>query len=153
MSEFTIRRLRSDDLDTMRALNALYAEVFEMPEDYAEAKPSDGYLKRLLARDTFIALVAEQAGEVIGGLCAYVHEKFEQERTEVYIYDLAVLESHRRKGAATTLIKAVKPIARDMKAWIINIQADLGDTAPVSLYSKLGSREDIHHFDISVFDD
>lgn len=43
--------------------------------------------------------------KVVGGLVAYELEKFEQDRREIYIYDLAVLESHRRKGVATRLIE------------------------------------------------
>ena len=35
-----------------------------------------------------------------GALVAYVLEKFERERSEVYIYDLAVAATHRRQGIA-----------------------------------------------------
>lgn len=48
---------------------------------------------------------------VIGGLVAYVLDEFEQARTEIYIYDLAVAEAHRRQGVATALIDALRPIA------------------------------------------
>ena len=58
---------------------------------------------------TFIALVAERDGETVGGLVAYVLRKCERERAEVYIYDLAVVESARRQGVATALIEALKP--------------------------------------------
>ena len=34
--------------------------------------------------------------EAVGGLAAYELDKFEQDRREIYIYDLAVVESHRR---------------------------------------------------------
>jgi aminoglycoside 3-N-acetyltransferase I len=42
--------------------------------------------------------VALQDGEVVGGIAAYELIKFEQERSEIYIYDLAVAATHRRKG-------------------------------------------------------
>jgi aminoglycoside 3-N-acetyltransferase I len=53
-----------------------------------------------------------QEGTVVGGLAAYELKKFEQERSEIYIYDLAVREEHRRQGIATALIGELKAIAR-----------------------------------------
>ena len=89
-------------------------------------------------------------GAVVGGLAAYELKKFEQERSEVYIYDLAVAAAHRREGIATALIEALKPIAAARGAWVIFVQADLADAPAIALYSKMGAREDVLHFDIAV---
>ncbi len=43
--------------------------------------------------------VALNDGLVVGGLTAYVLDKFEQARKELYIYNLAVSEAHRRLGS------------------------------------------------------
>ncbi len=67
-----------------------------------------------------------------------------------YIYDLAVDAQYRRIGVATGLIMALKPIAAARGAKIIFIQADHADEAPIALYSKLGTREDVLHFDIET---
>ncbi|MEH1829598.1 MAG: hypothetical protein V7L22_30390 [Nostoc sp.] len=48
------------------------------------------YLRQLLDSDYFIAIAALKEGEVVGGLTAYELKKFEQERSEIYIYDLVV---------------------------------------------------------------
>ena len=112
------------------------------------APPSDAYLEGLLAKDSVIAIVALEGQEVVGGLVAYELEKFEQQRSEIYIYDLAVLESRRRQGIATALIDAVRDVARQRQAWVVYVQADYGDEPAVALYSKLGIREDVLHFDI-----
>ena len=117
---------------------------------YQGAVPSDDYLRVLLGKSTFIALAALDGQEVVGGLAAYVLEKFERERSEVYVYDLAVAEAHRREGIARRLIEALKPIARARGAWVIYVQADRGDAAAIALYESLGTREDVHHFDIPV---
>jgi aminoglycoside 3-N-acetyltransferase I len=77
-------------------------------------------------------------------------QKFEQERSEVYIYDLAVAAPHRRRGIATALINELKGVARVRGADIIFVQADLEDEPAIALYTKLGVREDVLHFDISV---
>ena len=74
--------------------------------------------------------------------------KFEQERSEVYIYDLAVAEEYRRRRIATAMIESLKSIAAARGAWVIYVQADYGDEPAIQLYTKLGQREDVMHFDI-----
>jgi aminoglycoside 3-N-acetyltransferase I len=147
----TVRRLGAEDLEAMRGINALYAEAFEDPEHYAAVPPDDAWLAAHLADRHVIALVAEDAGRVIvGALTGYILPKLEQARSEIYIYDLAVAESHRRQGIATALIEALQPIGRAAGAWVIYVQADYGDEPAVALYTKLGEREDVMHFDIAV---
>src|SRR5215510_15871251 len=82
---------------------------------YQSAVPRDEYLRSLLAKQNFIVLVALADDRVVGGLAAYVLEKFEQERLEIYIYDLAVARQHRRKGIATKLINNLRQIARERR--------------------------------------
>ena len=150
---FHIVRIRADAIDSMRELLALFGEVFEDTETYLSKPPSDAYLEDLLAREGFIALAAVDEGGIVGGHAAYELKKFEQGRSEVYIYDLAVAESHRRRGVATALIGETVSIAGDLGAWVVYVQADHGDEAPTALYTKLGVREDVLHFDIPVPDD
>lgn len=88
--------------------------------------------------------------EIVGGLAAYVLHKFEQERSEIYIYDLAVGKAHRRQGIATALIEQLQGIAAQHGAYVVYVQADHGDTPAIELYTKLGKREDVLHFDIAV---
>lgn len=145
-----IRQLGAADSAGLRAMNTLFADVFGDAESYASRPPGDAWLRHLLAKDTFIALVAERDGAVVGGLAAYVLEKFEQERSEVYIYDLAVAEAHQRQGVATALIRRLQEIASARGAWVIYVQADYGDDPAVALYTGLGAREDVMHFDIPV---
>ena len=96
-------------------------------------------------------LVAEAGGRAIGALAGYILPKFEQARSEIYIYDLAVSETWRRRGVATALIEALRGIAREIGAWVIYVQADTApEDAPArALYEKLGTREDVLHFDIA----
>lgn len=145
-----VRRLCPGDLAGIRALNALYSDAFGEPENYADLPPPDDWLLARLDDPAVIALVAEDAGCVVGALTGYILPKLEQARSEIYIYDLAVAESHRRQGIATALIDALQPIAREAGAWVIYVQADYGDEPAVALYTKLGEREDVLHFDIRV---
>ena len=144
----TFRQLRPGDAALFRALLTMFGEGFSDTESYMRAQPDEAYIGKLLAGDAFIALVALHEGTVVGGLAAYELKKFEQERSEIYIYDLAVREEHRRQGIATALIGELKSIARRRGAYVIYVQADYIDPPAIALYTKLGTREDVLHFDI-----
>lgn len=145
---FSVRTLGSADVGLMEALLETFADAFGDESTYRSAKPRPAYLERLLGSECFIALVAMHDEEVVGGIAAYELRKFEQERSEIYIYDLAVAEAYRRRGIATELIGRLKEIATARGAWVIFVQADMGDEPAIALYSKLGVREDVLHFDI-----
>ena len=147
---FVIRQLLVGDVELFRELLATFGKVFEEEETYTGAQPGREYVEGLLGGEQFIALAALKEGAVIGGLAAYELKKFEQERSEIYIYDLAVDAGCRRRGVATALIEALKPIAASRGAWVIFVQADHGDDPAVALYTKLGAREDVLHFDIAI---
>ena len=135
----------------MQEANRLFADVFG-EEGYHGPPPSDEHLRRLLEDEKFVPLVAKIDGEMVGALAAYELVKFEAERSEFYIYDLAVREEYRRTGVATALIGQLKSIARKRGGWVIFVQADPPDAPAVALYDKLGSREEVLHFDISLGD-
>ena len=117
---------------------------------YQSAVPRDEYLRSLLAKQNFIVLVALADDRVVGSLAAYVLEKFEQERREIYTYDLAIAEQHRRKGIATKLINDLRQVAGERGAYVIYVQADRTDDAALKLYESLGTREQVFHFDIKL---
>lgn len=148
----TIRRLGSNDEVAFRKMNELFGSAFNDPDTYAGAPPTSGYVANLLSMDHVIALVSLDNDDVVGGLVAYELPKFERERREIYIYDLAVDEQHRRNGIATGLIDHLREIGRNRNAWVIYVQADYGDEPAVELYTKLGTREEVMHFDIPVAD-
>jgi aminoglycoside 3-N-acetyltransferase I len=145
-----IRLLAPDDLALMNDMLTMFGQAFDDVETYSRARPSPTYLRRLLGSDYFIALVALKGNEVVGGIAAYELHKFEQERTEIYIYDLAVASAHRQQGIATALILELRTIAESRGAYVIFVQADPVDEPAVALYTKLGTREDVFHFDIKV---
>lgn len=150
MVNLTVRRLSYDDANLMRRMNSLFASAFDDAESYQSAPPSDDWLIETLARDEVIALAAIEGQEIVGALVAYELFKLEQARREIYIYDLAVDAAWRRRGVATALIETVRSIAAERGAWVVYVQADYGDEAAIALYTKLGVREDVMHFDIPV---
>lgn len=134
----------------MHAVLTVFGKAFDEVDTYGRARPSRTYFEHLLGNGHFIVLAALKDGEVVGGLAAYELQKFEQERSEIYIYDLAVSEAHRRKGIATALIEALKRIAAPRGAYVIFLQADFSDTSAIALHQKLGVQEKVLHFDIAV---
>lgn len=143
-----IRLLSPADVDLMRGMLAVFAKAFEDPETYLGRQPAAAYLGELLSKPHVVAICASSGPDVVGGLVAYQLDKFEQDRREIYIYDLAVDEAHRRRGIATALIEVLREEATRRDAWVIFVQADLVDAPAIALYEKLGTRETAHHFDI-----
>lgn len=143
-----VRRLGPADIEAARNLNALYADAFEDVDTYRHDTPNDTWLARQLAKAATIILVAEAEGKIVGGLTAYELAKLEAARNEIYLYDLAVAEAHRRRGVATGLIAELQHIAAETGAWALFVQADYADPPAIALYTKLGVREDVLHFDL-----
>jgi len=148
-SRFSVRVLDTCDVAALRAMLALFGEAFGDRQTYVARQPDDGYLHRLLSAESFIAIAAFSGPEVVGGLAGYVLPKFEQARSEFYLYDLAVDAAHRRRGVATAMIDELKSAAVRRGVYVIFVQADYGDTAAIELYTRLGVREDVMHFDIA----
>ncbi|ESR24774.1 AAC(3)-I family aminoglycoside N-acetyltransferase [Lutibaculum baratangense] len=148
--DISIRRLALEDVPHLRELNALFATVFDDRATYSGRPPDDPYLRRLLAMDHVVVLVAVTEGRLVGGLVAYALDKFEQARREYYVYDLAVDAGFRRRGCATALLNELRRIAADAGGWVVFVQADHGDEPAIALYESLGTREEVLHFDLPV---
>jgi len=145
-----IIELNSTNLKEFRGLMALFSEAFEDPHNYSRNIASDSYVQALLQKEHMIFLTALKAEKVIGGLVAYVLDKFEQERSEVYIYDLAVASEFRRQGVATQLIVELQRLSKERGAYTLFVQADYEDAPAIKLYESLGVKEEVLHFDIKV---
>lgn len=147
---YQIVRLTSNEHGYFEQALDCFSHAFDDKETYQNHRPSQQYLSSLLSSDGFIILVAIESGRVVGALAAYELKKFEQERSEIYIYALAVDATHRQHGIATALIEYLKPIAKQLNAWVIYVQADYEDQPAVNLYTKLGVAEEVLHFDIPI---
>jgi aminoglycoside 3-N-acetyltransferase I len=149
-SSIEVERLGPERVETMREAMRVFADAFDEESTFFSAPPSDAYFEKLLSDPRFILLLARIDGAVVGALPAYELAKYEQERSEFYIYDIAVAEAFRRRGVARTLIEALKPIARPAGAWVIFVQADREDEPAVALYRSMGIEEQPLHFDIPL---
>jgi aminoglycoside 3-N-acetyltransferase I len=147
-TSFTVHALTPADLGQLRKLNELFAEAFHERGAYCSSPPGDGYVRDLLADRHTIVLVALVDLDVAGGLVAYELRKFEQEGSEIYLYDLAVGEGFRRRGIASALLERLCRMACERRVACVFVQADYVDAPAIALYEKVGVREEVLHFDI-----
>jgi aminoglycoside 3-N-acetyltransferase I len=140
--------LTAADLPQLRQLNALFGVAFNDSETYCAHPPGDDHVRALLADPRTIVLVTLAGLELAGGLVAYELRKFERERSEIYIYDLAVAEPFRRRGVASALLERLGAIAAQRGISTVFVQADYVDEPAIALYEKFGVREEVLHFDI-----
>ena len=143
-------KLKPKHTQLLKQLLDCFATVFADTKTYSDHRPSNEQLRQKLSNDNIVVVVALKNDMLMGGLVAYELPKLEQNRSEFYIYDLAVMPDYRRQGVATALIEKLKSIAKKRGAWVIFVQADYGDKPAINLYRKLGNREQVLHFDISL---
>jgi aminoglycoside 3-N-acetyltransferase I len=108
MSTIQIKRLGAEQWELAGQLFGLMAAVFE-----EENEPlSETYLKQLLSRSDFWAMAALVGDELAGGLTAHTLPLTRREAAELFIYDIAVAETHQRRGIGRLLMTAVQEQAR-----------------------------------------
>ena len=133
MSEIQIRRLVPGDTGLAIDVFAMMAAVFE-----EGAVPlSRGYVDRLLARGDFWAFIAVSGGDVVGGLTAHTLPMTRAERSEMFIYDVAVRPDYQRQGVGRRLMAAVRDTARDQGIDVF-VAADEDDAHALDFYRSLG---------------
>lgn len=148
-TEFEIRFVDAGDITIARDLLALFASVFDEPETYSASPPTDDYLVQQLSSGAFIMVVALVDSTVVGGFGGYVLTKFEQERSEVFIYDLAVVSEFRRRGIATALIEKAKELARQRGAHLVWIQSESDDLPSSRTYQQYVDPLKANHYEFS----
>lgn len=139
-------RLGPHDSSQARVLISLFDQVFEEP-----TRPllSEEALLARLADDRVWVLVAMDHNKVVGGLVGYELPKFETQRSELYLYDLAVASAHQGQGIGRGLIDALITQVESTDIWAVFVQADLGDEVPNALYQSYGyEQEKVHHYDL-----
>jgi aminoglycoside 3-N-acetyltransferase I len=110
------------------------AEVFG--EEHAAL--SDAYLDGLLGRAEFWVFAATEAGRVVGGLSAHTLPMTTSERSEVFLYDIAVAPDHQRRGIGKRLVEALRAEASSLGISMVFVLADDEDSGALSFYETLG---------------
>jgi ribosomal protein S18 acetylase RimI-like enzyme len=146
--DYSVRLLDVHDVAAVKELLGVFGDAFDEGATCQQSVPSDDYLAALLGKEHVITVAAFIDNTVVGGLTAYQLDKLKQDRREIYLYDLAVAEPHRRRGLARRLVQELQRIAGERCAQVIFVQADPVDGPAIALYRSLGTMETALHFNI-----
>ena len=143
--ETEIQLLQPDNIEELNQLISVFENFFEM--EHFE-RPSQSHLKNLLAKENFFAVTAKTENKVIGGLTVYVLDQYYSEKPLAYIYDLAVLTEHQRKGVGKRLVAFTNAYCRQKGFEEVFVQADKIDDYAIDFYrsTKPTAEEEVVHF-------
>lgn len=134
-SSLRIERL-VDQVDLARDAFQMLHEVF----DEGGERLSADYVRRLLADPRFHAFVAIEAGQAVGCITAHDLPITRHERSESFVYDLAVREDRQRRGIGRQLVEALVSDAARRDIDVVFVPADNDDDHALAFYNSLGGR-------------
>jgi len=133
---FVITQLGKNDTTLAGKLITLFAEVFEEKKTPANKTQTTV----LLNNPAFIALVALDGNNVIGGITAYELPMLTKAKPEIFIYDVAVQKEYQRKGIGKKLMAALFALAKERGAGEVFVAAHHEDKHAMKFYRSLGGK-------------
>jgi aminoglycoside 3-N-acetyltransferase I len=144
---FKIVRLKMPEVDLFQELVQLLNAVFEEGNTVA----SKNQLKKLLSKSNFHAVAAIKGNKIVGGLTAYELERYYTDKSELYIYDIAIQAELQKQGIGKALINHLKEYATQNEIEAIFVQAYSEDKQAVKFYeSTIGKGEKVNDFTIEI---
>jgi aminoglycoside 3-N-acetyltransferase I len=134
VTDVVVKRLGDADIDLAIETFRVMTDVF----DEGGGALSAEYVATILARPDFWALAALEDGKPIGGITAHVLPMTRQEARELFIYDLAVLPTHQRRGVGRRLVETLRAAAAAAGVPVAFVPADVEDEPAVAFYHALG---------------
>ncbi len=133
--DYIIRKLTTDDTALAHELIALWqAEdgITDIPV------PKANYFAKLLSQDNFHAFVAIKDNEVVGGISANELTIFNEEATEIFLYEIGVSEPHRQQGIARKLIESLLAVCKEKGITAMYVGTSVDNEAAKQLYASTG---------------
>jgi ribosomal protein S18 acetylase RimI-like enzyme len=121
-----IERMGPEDLERVMAAGSLF--------DYP---PRPDAVNRFLGDPNHHLLIA-YSGDVPAGFVSGVAVTHPDKGTEMFLYELAVDEAHRRQGIGTTLVEALRDLARERGCYGMWVLTDDDNAAAGATYRKAG---------------
>ena len=143
--ELEILKLNHNDIDDFSELVTVFERVFEW-ENFI--LPNKFHLQKVLNNRLFLVFVAKTDNKLIGGLTAHILESYDSEKPSAYIYDLAVLTNHQRKGIGKLLIASLSDFCDKNGFKEVFVQAESEDLQAISFYktTAISSEMKATHF-------
>jgi aminoglycoside 3-N-acetyltransferase I len=149
--KYKIKRLKESDVNLFKELLLVFSQAFGDEVADTQDLPDDSYLTALLTKSDFYALVALSPEGVVGGLTGYELILPTKKKKELYLYDLAVDEKHRKQGIATSLVNELKMHARENNISLIFVEAESAGIEAIGFYRSLKAEQlSVEHFNIEV---
>lgn len=114
-------------------------------------KSSSG-IEQFLENPLNYFLVAYQESNIIGYLLGYQLQKPETDKPKFMIYDIEVLESHRRQGVGKGLIEEFKGICKSKNGSAIFVPTNKSNLAAMKLYESTGGKQEVEDDVIFVYE-
>jgi aminoglycoside 3-N-acetyltransferase I len=132
-----IKKLGAEDFRLAKLL-FLFFQVDDGVENPTSA--SDDYIKKLLSSDDFHVVAAMEDESLVGGLTAYELTKYKREAKEMFLYEIGVEETHRRKGIGRGLIECLKKICAEKEIPVIFVATEMDNESAKYLYQATGGQ-------------
>jgi aminoglycoside 3-N-acetyltransferase I len=134
-----VRKLSQEDVSTFKLLIHLFNVVFEEDES---AMSSDVNLFKLLSNNHFVAMAAFYQDELAGGLTAYELPMYSSDKSEIFVYDLAVKPEYQRRGIGKRLIQHLKEYCFENGIDEFFVLAHEEDIHAVEFYRATGGKSE-----------
>jgi ribosomal protein S18 acetylase RimI-like enzyme len=121
-----IERMGLDDHERVMAAAALF--------DYP---PRSDAVSRFLTDPNHHLLIA-YSDDIPAGFVSGVEVTHPDKGTEMFLYELAVGEAHRREGIGTALVEALRDLARERGCYGMWVLTDDDNAAAGATYRKAG---------------
>jgi aminoglycoside 3-N-acetyltransferase I len=148
-SKINIKRIDKKDILLTSKLIHLFNNVFETGNIKT---PKTVYIEKLLANPNFIAFVALDKNEVVGGLTAYELPMYYSESSEMFIYDIAIKQEHQREEIGKGFITALQEHCKKKGIKEMFVAANIEDTHALKFYTAIGGiSEKVVHFNFNTW--
>ena len=127
MSGLEIRRVGSDEAELIVAASALFDEP-----------ATEAWASLFLDRQGHHLLIAYLDQNPVGFISG-VETTHPDKGTEMFLYELAVAESHRRLGIGQALVAALTDLAREKGCYGMWVGTEPGNIAAISTYRSAGA--------------
>ncbi|MES2516200.1 MAG: GNAT family N-acetyltransferase, partial [Bacteroidota bacterium] len=148
MDNYQVKKLDWNDLILFEQLILVFREVFRSETILSF---DEDHLANLLQNPTFVVYAVFHNEELVGGLTAYELPLYYLNKSELFIYDIAVKKEFQRKGLGKQLLLAVTVYCKDNHIENMFVVANEEDEHALDFYrSTGGTAEKVMLFNYSV---